>query len=615
KKIGTVGASYGGGKSMALGALKNRIMLPDGSYAPWKSPNGTDMEIAAAAPIVPWTDFAYSLLPNGRTLDYAKDAPYNDPPGIMKIGIASALLPSGDSFSGEIRTSPQPPLGDLNAATYPIDPEADILGWKDRMEVGEPYNDALSDLMFDQMTRHHSSYYIEDSVEPSPMLIAQGFTDDLFPVDEPLRYLNRTKSNFPDADISLLFADIGHPRAPIAGPGISQGRDSDKEMGFERVDAWFEHYLLGNGAKPANQVEVKTQVCPYEEPSGGPYTAPTWPGLSPGEIHFEDPTEHVISAGAGLDGPVFTFSSLNPGCGQVDNTVEPGTVNYEIGTVPTGGVTLMGAPTIIADVAVANGSESQIAVRLLEIDSGNKERLISRAAYRPDASGPQVIQLHGNGYKFKAGTKIRLQLLPKDGGDIGLTSYTRPSNNQMDVTIKDVDVRLPVMEQPGAADGMVTAPQPKVLPAGTELAGDYAGIGSITIAEWAAGDVVPVVGSLKLQGKPVVKGKVLIAKVKCKAINDSCAKTKLKFKGAPKKGKKGKGLLIAKGNAVAKKSGQTKKVKLKLTRKARNFFKDRTFRKNGKKKVKRGPKSLRAKVLINGKSKGSTNVKRVGRVK
>jgi len=611
KKLGSVGASYGGGKSMALGALKNRIMLPDGTYAPWQSPDGKPMEIAAAAPIVPWTDFAYSLLPNGRTLDYVKDSPYEKPSGIMKIGIASALLPAGDSFSGDIRTLPQPPTGDLNAAKYPVDPNADILGWKARMEQGEPYNDALSDLMFNEMTKHHSSYYVDDSVKPAPLLIAQGFTDDLFPVDEPLRFANRTKAKYPDADISMLFADIGHPRAPIAGPGISQGRDADKEMGFERVDRWFDHYLLGNSPKPVNQVEVKTQVCPYTEPSGGPYTAPTWPGLSPGEVQFKDATERTISATSGLDAPVLKFSSLNPGCGQVDNTVEPGTVNYEIGTAPAGGITLMGAPTIIADVTVANGSDSQIAARLLEIDAGGKQRLISRAAYRPDASGPQVIQLHGNGYKFKEGTKIRLQLLPKDGMSIGLTSYTRPSNNQMDVKIKDLDFRMPVMEQPGAASGMVKAPQPEVLPAGAELAGDYSGIGSITIAQWAAGDVTPAVGPLSLNGKPIVKGKVLIAKVKCGIGYTTCSKTNLVFKGAPKKGKKGKGLVIAKGKTGTAMSGKAFKVTLPLSKAARSFFKDR--RKNGKKVS--GPNSLRAKVLINGKSRGFTTVKRVARVK
>ena len=70
KKIGVTGGSYGGGQSMELAALKNRIRNPNGTYSPWKSPGGKDMEIAAAAPVIPWSDLVYSLTPNGRTLDY-----------------------------------------------------------------------------------------------------------------------------------------------------------------------------------------------------------------------------------------------------------------------------------------------------------------------------------------------------------------------------------------------------------------------------------------------------------------------------------------------------------------------------------------------------------------
>jgi hypothetical protein len=40
-KIGATGVSYGGGMSMALAALRNRTMVPDGSLIPWTSPEGT----------------------------------------------------------------------------------------------------------------------------------------------------------------------------------------------------------------------------------------------------------------------------------------------------------------------------------------------------------------------------------------------------------------------------------------------------------------------------------------------------------------------------------------------------------------------------------------------
>ncbi|HEU4462374.1 MAG TPA: CocE/NonD family hydrolase, partial [Solirubrobacterales bacterium] len=64
-KIGATGVSYGGGMSMALAALRDRTMLPDGALVPWKSPGGLAMELAAAAPQWPWSDLAYSLMPNG----------------------------------------------------------------------------------------------------------------------------------------------------------------------------------------------------------------------------------------------------------------------------------------------------------------------------------------------------------------------------------------------------------------------------------------------------------------------------------------------------------------------------------------------------------------------
>ena len=49
QRIGAVGGSYGGGMSMALGALKNRKMLLDYRLVPWTSPGGKPMKIAATA--------------------------------------------------------------------------------------------------------------------------------------------------------------------------------------------------------------------------------------------------------------------------------------------------------------------------------------------------------------------------------------------------------------------------------------------------------------------------------------------------------------------------------------------------------------------------------------
>ncbi|MBK5231758.1 MAG: acetylxylan esterase [Thermoleophilia bacterium] len=344
------------------------------------------------------------------------------------------------------------------------------------------------------------------------------------------------------------------------------------------------------GAKPVNQVEVKTQVCPYSEPSGGPYTAPNWAAMSKGELLLKDTGSHVIESDAGSNDNAVSFSTLNPGCTQVAEDHEPGTVEFDFGTVPAGGLTLMGAPTMIADVSVANGAESQIAARLLEISTDGLERIIARGLYRPDASGAQVIQLHGNAYKFEQGTKIRLQLLPKDGlPGVPLGSYARPSNDQRDVTIKNAEIRLPVKEAPGAAGGMVTTTSPKILPAGAELAGDYSGVGSIPISEWNRVDLPTDIGLISVKGPLRAKGKSVKVKISCAAKYDEC------------------------------KPGKSKTVAIKMNNKARKLFRNHLVGpKGGPKRRVKGVKKLRVQVAIySGKNRAGlkTVIKRVGRVK
>ncbi|WP_372790878.1 acetylxylan esterase, partial [Paraconexibacter sp.] len=95
RRVGATGGSYGGGMSMALAALKDRIMLPNGGYEQWVSPAGKPLSIAAAAPEIPWTDLAYSLVPTGRTLDYANGPSYGDRVGVMKATFVTGLFATG----------------------------------------------------------------------------------------------------------------------------------------------------------------------------------------------------------------------------------------------------------------------------------------------------------------------------------------------------------------------------------------------------------------------------------------------------------------------------------------------------------------------------------------
>ena len=54
---------------MELAFLADKIRKPDGKLAPWRSPDGKKMQIAAAYPRWPWSDLVSALIPNGRFLD------------------------------------------------------------------------------------------------------------------------------------------------------------------------------------------------------------------------------------------------------------------------------------------------------------------------------------------------------------------------------------------------------------------------------------------------------------------------------------------------------------------------------------------------------------------
>ena len=152
-RIASVGGSYGGGMSMALAALKDRVMLPGGRLVPWRSPHGKRMRLAAATPAVPWTDLAYALTPNGRTLDYVADAPYRGPYGVLKSSYVNALYVTGCGTPTTFCTTTEP-RWDLGG-----------VGPRDSNQ-GEPYAGRRRPRSSHQVTTYHSSYSIDHSRRP-----------------------------------------------------------------------------------------------------------------------------------------------------------------------------------------------------------------------------------------------------------------------------------------------------------------------------------------------------------------------------------------------------------------------------------------------------------------
>jgi predicted acyl esterase len=460
-QIGAIGGSYGGGMSMALGTLKNRKMLEDGSLVAWQSPGGTPMQIAAAAPEIPWTDLAYSLTPNGSTLDYVVDAPYVGRTGVLKSSWENTLYLAG-AFGFYA------PAG--------ADPDADLANWHITFNNGEPYDDANGDPLppiadiHDELTTHHSSYYIDDSVAPAPMLISNGFTDDLFPGDEAIRYYNRTRAEHPGTPISLFFGSFGHQRGQNKADALAAR--SAQEL------AWFNYYVRGIGSQPTLGVTAYTQTCPNAAASGGPYQAANWAQVAPGEIQFDSAAPQTILPSAGSSTVNAPFDPLTgPGaCATSSDADQADTATYRMDPVPAGGFTLLGSPTIIADIT-SPGSDSQVAARLFDVNPAtNTQTLVARGLWRPEISSTpelQVFQLHPNGYRFDAGHVVKLELVPNDYNTTANNSYGRFSNNQQNVTVQNLHLSLPVVESPGALGGLVEDPGAKFVPPGYQLAVDY----------------------------------------------------------------------------------------------------------------------------------------------
>lgn len=470
QRIGATGGSYGGGISLQLGALKDRVELPDGTLRPWTSPKGTAMRIAATAPEYGWSDLATALQPNGSTLDYAANNTYRGPKGTRRFGVMKFTWNTA-LFTGGLQSGYYAPRNS--------DPSANIAGWFDVNVTGGPYDghprvaEQLAELP------RHGAASTDDSVAPAPALISNGWNDDLFPVDEAVRYYNQVRRNHPDAPISMVHLDFGHPNRS-ASPSSTL---LDIGALREAEEAWFAHYVRGAGNAPANAVggvTAVTSACANGAPARGTtFTAASWAALSPGEVRVTAADQQKVAPDAA---PATTYSAEPPSAANPSPanptvcTSGPGADTAGAAVVatepaPAGGYTLLGSPTIVADLTV-RGANDQVVGRLLDVAPDGSARLVARGTYRPvnvGATSRQVFQLHPQAWNVAEGHVLKLELLGQD------FPYAQRAEGQNPVGVANLDLRLPTHDAPGAAGGMVTAPAADVLPDGYEHARDATG--------------------------------------------------------------------------------------------------------------------------------------------
>ena len=416
--LAATGISYGGGQSLELAYLRNRIRRPDGTFATWTSPKGVKLKIAAAWPRWPWSDLADALTPNGRFLDNQVAPPGQslDPIGIEIRSYVSGLYALGQS-SGYY-------CGDAPASSPCTNADADLNGDYALVNAGEPYSPtAVARLQ--EIYADHQAYGLSGT--PAPLLIENGWTDDLFPPEQAIRVYNQVAGRSP---VSLQFGDLGHSRG-------SNKAATNQALNAQGA-AFFDRYLRSAAGGPApGSVTAYTQTCPASAPDGGPFVAPSYGQLANGAVSFGSAAPQTVTA----SGDPQTSAAFDPiagttdACKAISSSDAGGTATY---TTP-GGFTMLGLPTVTTTIQTL-GDFGELDSMLFDVAPDGTERLISRGAYRltDNQSGQITFQLHGNGYAFPAGDTVKLVLLGNDD------PYLRASNDPaFSVQVSNLAVKLP----------------------------------------------------------------------------------------------------------------------------------------------------------------------------
>jgi pimeloyl-ACP methyl ester carboxylesterase len=413
-EIGATGISYGGIQSLNLARLRNRIRLPTGSYRRWRSPAGTSLSIAAAFPRWGGSDMTYALEPNGRFLDF-RDYHVGqsiEPGGVQKQSYIGVLYGAGLAFGFY---APQ-------GAPF----NADITGWKALTDAGEPETPAVL-RVGRELTGYHSIAGLSGT--PAPLLVQNGWTDDLFPAPEALRVW-RMFRGVKGARVTLQFGDFGHPR------GANKAA-VDRALNTQGAK-FFAAYLKGAGKGPRpGSVTAYTQTCPVDAPAGGPFRATSWEKLHPGNVSFGARGAQKVTSSGGDPVTAAAIDPIGEGkpCEPIPATRGAGTAiaQRKVGKP----YTLLGLPTVRAQLKT-KGRGGMIAARLWDVSAG-KQTLVSRGIYRlrDNQKGKLVFQLFGNGWRFARGHTAKLELLGND------PKYVRTSNFSFSVKVSKLSIDLP----------------------------------------------------------------------------------------------------------------------------------------------------------------------------
>ena len=504
RRVVPTGGSYGGGFAW--------MALTDPT---WRSPAGRSMKVAAVAAKYGWTNLVESLVPNGADL---RDAlPTSDPAlAASPVGFPKRSIVAGLYASGKTGVPPGSPH-----ATFPSDIDQAIVC----LESADPFelNPLCSTTLATTLPRfieERSAYYqngfftglASGAVAPVPVYSAGTFTDKLFPAPEHRRMVERLKATVSGYPVQEHYGDYNHfvqnkrkEWADLCGadrhvcryedypaPG-APSRDLNavpvspaREPGVtSRLNRFIDHFAKPQGnpgePQPAFDVTGALQVCPQNGPAlgipldepGPRFTAPSYGELAPGRLTV---TATGAQATANFAGANPHAKNADPVANQASNggrcPVEsapgglagagPGVATYDSDLLP-GDYTMLGSTRVVVAHTGA-GSNLQLNARLYDLFPDGRQVLVDRGVKKlASAMGATTLDLHGAGWRFDKGHRLRIELAQDDD------PYVKSSVAPGSLVISGVELSLPVRE---ASAAIGSAQTPRVSVSSPRLASD-----------------------------------------------------------------------------------------------------------------------------------------------
>jgi len=498
QRIVPTGGSYGGGFSWM--ALTDPTWQSPGAGNPPK-----DMAVVTVATKYGWTNLVDSLVPNGA--DRRDGLPTTDPTAATQpLGFPKRSINAGLYASGRAAVA--------NHTTFPqaIDQAQACLTTTDPFETN-PLCTATLSAELPRFINERSAYYQNEffdglasrTVDPVPVFSAGTFTDQLFPAAEHRRMVERLKQVSPGYPVQEYYGDYNHfvqnkrkEWADLCGadrhpctyadypggnlnadpPTLVNSPDAQSGRGVTtRLNRFIDHFAKppGNPSEPRPPLDVtgSIQVCPQnagdlgsrEDEAGPRFTAPTFGQLAPHTFTVrgtgpQNTTNAALpNVHARNDDPVAN-STVNGGkCPVEQSPAGPGVATYDSEPLPSD-KTMMGLTRVtVPHTGMSVNSSIQLNARLYDIYPNGTQVLVDRGTRRiTSPNGNTVLDLHGTGWRFKQGHRIRIELAQDD--DPYIKSATSPSS----LTISGVQLDIPVREaQPadsGGSDDAGDSPAP-----------------------------------------------------------------------------------------------------------------------------------------------------------